>query len=81
VIDIEHSVSITSQKAEKGPRKLRAAVKQVAAPEQRKTKTKETIVETSTRKGQQWIKAIPRATGIKNYENCARVKEDQKACC
>jgi len=39
---------------------------------------KETIVETSIKKGQQWIKVIPRAAGIKNYENRAKVKKDQR---
>jgi len=42
---------------------------------------KEMIVETSIKKGQQWIKTIPRAAGIKNYENHLKGKKDQKACC
>ena len=62
-IDIERSISITSQKAEKEPKEAKSNYKQMAALEQ-----KETIVETSIKKGQQLIKTIPKAANIKNYE-------------
>jgi len=59
-------------KSRKGTKEAKSGGGQAAAPEQRMTKTKETIVETSIKKGQQ---------SKSGYENRSKDKKDQKACC